>query len=86
MDPYISADRFDEAKAIAQRGLAKDPKSPAFHELLWQIAFVQGDASAQTSEMNWLRTNDAGDADRLQGFADMVVGKMDEARQLYMCA
>jgi eukaryotic-like serine/threonine-protein kinase len=79
---YIQANRFEEAKAIAQQGMAKDPKNRVYHTLSWQIAFLQDDSAAQTSEMNWLHSNDPADADRLQYFDDIVMGKMAEAQRL----
>jgi tetratricopeptide (TPR) repeat protein len=78
---YLGANRFDEAKAIAEQGLAADPHSPPYHLLLWQIAFVQGDESTQKLEMNWLQANDASDLGRLRTFTAIVMGKMNEALQ-----
>ncbi|HEV2290112.1 MAG TPA: protein kinase [Candidatus Acidoferrales bacterium] len=82
---YIMASRFDEAEAVAQRGLAKTPKNPAYHGLRWQIAFLRGDAATQKSEMDWLRSSDvaAAGADRLQSFADMSLGRMNESKRLF---
>jgi eukaryotic-like serine/threonine-protein kinase len=79
---YIQANRFEEAKTIVQQGMANDPMNRVYHSLLWQIAFVQGDAATQTSEMNWLRSNDLSDGNRLQSFADIVMGKLDGAGKL----
>jgi eukaryotic-like serine/threonine-protein kinase len=79
---YIGDNRLDEAEAVAQQGFAKSPSGPIYHELLWQIAFLQDKAAAEKAQMDWLHTNDAADADRLQGFADLVDGKMVEAGKL----
>lgn len=80
---YITASRFGEARAVAQQGLDKNPKSPAYHALLWQIALLEGEAGAQKSEMDWLRSNDTADADRLQAFGDMFLGRVNEGEKLF---
>ena len=82
---YIMTSRFDEAEAVAQRGLAKTPKNPTYHGLRWQIAFLRGDAATQKSEMDWLHSNDvsAAGADRLQSFGDMFRGRLTEGEKLF---
>jgi eukaryotic-like serine/threonine-protein kinase len=82
VNAYINANRFDEAKAIAQQASAKDPTVPAYHQLLWQIALLQDDAATQKEQTDWVRSHDPADADRLQSFIDTTVGKMTEAGKL----
>ena len=81
-DAYIDSNRFDEAKAIAQQGQAKYPDVAAYHQLLWQLGFLQGDAATEKQEMEWIRRKDPPDANRLRGFADVAEGKIADAGKL----
>ena len=73
---YIDRDRFDEAKAIAQKGLGKYPNAAFYHSLLWQIAFLQDDASAEKEQMDWMHSKDREDAANLEIAGDAQSGKV----------
>jgi eukaryotic-like serine/threonine-protein kinase len=50
---YIAVDRFDEAKAVAEKGIAQGLVSADIHGLLLTIGYLQGDHAAQDREMQW---------------------------------
>jgi eukaryotic-like serine/threonine-protein kinase len=53
MNEYLKLDRFDEAKAMAQRAFAQKMDGPSFHSSLLIIAWIQDDHSAQDKEIGW---------------------------------
>ena len=46
-EDYAALDRFDEAKAVAERAFAQKLDGPGIHQLLLQIAYIQDDQTAQ---------------------------------------
>ena len=50
---FIGLNRFDEAKEILQQALALKLETSAMHTRLYQIAFLQGDASAMKQQIDW---------------------------------
>lgn len=86
INAYIYRDRFDEAKAIAEKGLANLPDSVSYHQLLWKIAYLQNDAAEQKKQMNWLLPKDPLSAGIMQLGADVVLGKVAEANKLLAMA
>ena len=51
---YVLLDRFDEAKAAAERAIAQNVDVPYLHQLeLLQIAYIQDDHAAQEKEIRW---------------------------------
>ncbi|HEV2296921.1 MAG TPA: protein kinase [Candidatus Acidoferrales bacterium] len=78
---YTYLDRFAEAKAIAEKGLAKLPSAPLFHQLLWKIAFLQNDAAAEKSELDLIHAKDPLGADSIQLQVSLVQGKISEAEK-----
>jgi eukaryotic-like serine/threonine-protein kinase len=79
---YIDRNRFDEAKALAQKGLGKYPNAAFYHRLLWEIAFLQDDDPGQKEQMDWLRTKDKGSASNFEIGADVQAGKVTEAAKM----
>ena len=81
---YIYRNRFDEAKAIDQKGLEKNPDAASHHQQLWEIAFVQGDAPVQKEQMDWIRSKPGGKqaADQLATLTDIILGKVAEAEKI----
>ncbi len=80
---YIYRGRYDEAKAVEEKGLAKSPEAGSYHQQLWEIAFVQGDAAAQKEQVDWIRSKlGAQQADSLAILADAILGKVAEAGKI----
>jgi tetratricopeptide (TPR) repeat protein len=52
-DAYQKLDRFDEARAIAEQAIAQNADSGDIHAVLYQIAFIQGDAAGMQREKAW---------------------------------
>jgi len=50
---YIRLDRFDEAKAIAEKAFAQKIDSANLHTLLLQLAYIQGDQAGVQREIQW---------------------------------
>ena len=82
IESYIYRDRPDEAKAIAQQGLAKHPDTAPYHELLWEVALFQDDAAAQKEQMDWLLAKDKVDANNIEIAAAVERGKVAEAAKM----
>ncbi len=53
MNAYLNLDRFDEAKALAQRAFAQNIDGPSLHTYLLMIACIQDDHPTQDKEVNW---------------------------------
>ncbi len=60
---YVQLDRFDEAKAVAEKAVAQKLDDPGIHQLLLQIAYIQDDRTAQEKEIQWF----AGKPEESQG-------------------
>ncbi len=50
---YLSLGRYDEAKAIAEKAIAQKVDQFAVHDVLYAIAFIQGDTVAMQREIQW---------------------------------
>jgi serine/threonine protein kinase/tetratricopeptide (TPR) repeat protein len=50
---YISLDRFDEAKAVVEKGISQGLVAADLHGLVLTIGYLQGDHAAQDREMHW---------------------------------
>jgi len=50
---YTYLDRFDEAKAIAEKALAQKLESPSIHYDLLRMAYIQGDSAAAEKQIQW---------------------------------
>ena len=49
----IGLNRFDEAQEVIEEGLARDLDSGGFHNRLYLIAFLKGDAQAIERQVEW---------------------------------
>jgi eukaryotic-like serine/threonine-protein kinase len=49
---YVQLGRFSEARAILQDAQAKQPDSPSYANVLYDIAFVQGDQAAMARQLS----------------------------------
>jgi tetratricopeptide (TPR) repeat protein/tRNA A-37 threonylcarbamoyl transferase component Bud32 len=50
---YLALNRFDEAKAVAERANTQGVDSSATHYVLYQVAFMKGDAPGMQREVAW---------------------------------
>jgi serine/threonine protein kinase/predicted Zn-dependent protease len=50
---YLHLNRFDEAKAVAERAIAEKRDSLNLHQVLLQLAFIRGDQPALQHEAAW---------------------------------
>ena len=51
---YASLDRFDEAKAVAERSFAQKLDSPGIHQTLLRLAYVQANRAEAERHIQWL--------------------------------
>jgi len=79
---YEKLDRFDEAKAIADQSIAQHADSFGVHEVLYEIAFIRGDAAGMQHEIAWA-TGKQNDLYMLfvQGGADYAMGRVHRGRE-----
>jgi serine/threonine protein kinase/tetratricopeptide (TPR) repeat protein len=52
---YMGLNRLEEAKAIINAGLKRNPSYVGFHDVLAQIAYTQGDVAGMEKEESFLR-------------------------------
>jgi len=50
---YTFLDRYDEAKAIAEKAFAQKLESPSIHYDLLRLAYIQGDGAAAEKQIQW---------------------------------
>jgi tetratricopeptide (TPR) repeat protein len=81
---FLGLDRFDEAKALLKKGLAKNPNFADYHAELFSLAFAEGDKAALAREEAWAR----GRPDEyrmlpLEATARAFGGHLEKARQMF---
>jgi tetratricopeptide (TPR) repeat protein len=84
LEAYEKLDRYDEAKAIAEQAIAQNADSGDVHAVLYQIAFIRGDAAGMQREVAWA----AGKPDEMYGLflaaqADYALGKVQRAHEAF---
>ncbi|HEV2340862.1 MAG TPA: protein kinase [Candidatus Acidoferrales bacterium] len=79
---YTYLDRFAEAKAVLDKGLANIPGAAFLHQLLWKVAYLQNDAAAEKSEMDLIRAKDPLAADSVQLQLNLIQGRISDAEKL----
>jgi eukaryotic-like serine/threonine-protein kinase len=52
--PYLFLDRFDEAKAVAERAFGRKLDAPSIHRQLLRAAYIQGDHGEAERQIQWL--------------------------------
>jgi len=78
---YQFQNRFDEAKAIFQKGLAQSPSAGGYHQGLWTIAFIQEDAAGMQEQVQWAKSKGAeASLAGSQTSADMVLGQFAKSK------
>ena len=87
MRGYMDLDRFDEAKAVAEKAFSQKLADPVLHETLLLLAYRQDDRAAQEKEIQWL----AGKPDEYRSLPDeavnaLVHGQRRRAKDIYQRA
>jgi eukaryotic-like serine/threonine-protein kinase len=82
---YLHVNRFDEARAVAEKAAAEN-LGRSVHFTLYELAFIRGDQAAQQHEMDW--GSGAGKTDEpilllLHAHAECSLGKMQSAGAAY---
>jgi DNA-binding winged helix-turn-helix (wHTH) protein/tetratricopeptide (TPR) repeat protein len=81
---YERATRFAEAKVICERAVAEKVDSAWTHQVLYRIAFVEGDEPAMQREMGWFQGKPQESvALYFQGKAALSRGELRKARELF---
>ncbi len=78
------ANRFPEAKAVAQQAVQRGKDSPSLHAILFEIAFAEHDQGALSREIEWTENRESDWYfldDRASAAA--AIGKYAEAEKLY---
>ena len=83
-DAYEKLDRYDEAKAIADQAIAQNVDSAVVHMVLYEIAFIRGDAAGMQREIAWA----AGKPEEAYGLflavqAEYALGKIQKAHETF---
>src|SRR5208283_4720955 len=84
VDGYFSLDRLGEARATAEEARMKDIDSPFLHINLYQLAFLQNDATGMAQEVSWATDKPRVENELLALDADTVAysGRLGQAREL----
>ncbi len=81
---YLRANRFSDAKKIAQAAVAEGKDDSDVHTLLFQIAFWEDDAAAMKSEGEWGLSHQHANTSLYDlGFAAMARGRLREASDYF---
>jgi serine/threonine protein kinase/tetratricopeptide (TPR) repeat protein len=83
-DAYLKLGRYDEAKAIAEQAIAQNTDSEDVHIVLYEIAFIRGDAAGMQREIAW----SAGKPEEVYGLfltaqAEYALGKIHKAHETF---
>lgn len=81
---YQRATRFAEAKAICERAVSEKLDNWTTHHVLYDVAFVEGDAAALQREIDWFKGKPAESVGiYYQAKAALSQGKLRSARELF---
>lgn len=81
---YERATRFAEAKAICEKAIAEKVESSWTHQLLYRIAFVEGDEPAMQREIDWFKGKPQESFNAyLRAKAALSLGKLRTSRELF---
>jgi tetratricopeptide (TPR) repeat protein/tRNA A-37 threonylcarbamoyl transferase component Bud32 len=84
MRGYLNLDRFDEAKAVAEKAFSRKLDGRIIHYVLLLIACIQDDRSAQRKEIEWLAGKPYEvDSLNLQAFYSEAHGQRRKANELF---
>jgi eukaryotic-like serine/threonine-protein kinase len=81
---YTALDRLEEAKAAYRQALERKLSFPDYHISLYQIAFLQNDASGMAQQVAWSAARPGVEDDLLSMEADTAAffGRLGDAREL----
>jgi len=84
---YLSLNRYEEAKSVADQAVAQKLDAGAIHSVLFHIAFIRGDQAAMQRELSWA----AGTADEpflllFKAGAEDSLGKIKISRDTWQQA
>jgi len=81
-DGYLNSNRLDEAKSVAEQGLAKVPDAIGSHRQLMDIAFLRGDHAEVERHLAWAKGRPEEQFVLLaKGFYDFDAGKRKASAQ-----
>jgi len=81
---YERGGRFPEAKAICQKAVTEKSDSFWTHQILYRIAFIEGDDAAMQQEIEWFRGKPQESINiYYQAKAALVRGEQRRARELF---
>jgi len=81
---YRSASRFTESKAVCESAIAKHLDGWDVHQILYEIAFAEGDSAAMQRQADWgagKPTED--DALNYEAWAAAAAGRLRDSRELF---
>ena len=81
---YLALNRFPEARDITNQGLARRPDYGNLHEVLYTLAFLQGDSAEMAQQAAWSKGK--ADAENvilgLESNTEAYFGRLEKAREL----
>ncbi len=81
---YLNLNRFDEVKAISGQAISRGLESEYFHEIFYQIAFINGDSAGMREQTDWAKGHpDEFNMRSLEAEAAASTGQLKKARQLF---
>jgi len=81
---YKRANRYAEAKSIAESAIAKHLERWGIHGILYQIAFAEGDAGTMQRQAEWGIGKPTEDETLMyEAFAAATAGRLRDARELW---
>ena len=81
---YLRASRFPEAKAMCERATADKHDSFATHTVCYEVAFVNGDETAQQREVDWFKGKPLEYwILNIQGWSAFALGQVHKGEQLF---
>ena len=84
---YLNRNRFDEAKAIIAQATSRGMEPWYFHEILYQIAFIQVDSASMKGQVEWAKGSPGEYSMRaLEASAAASSGQLIKARHLFQQA
>jgi DNA-binding winged helix-turn-helix (wHTH) protein/tetratricopeptide (TPR) repeat protein len=84
---YERSTRFAEAKAICERAITEKVDSAWTHQVLYRLAFAEGDESAMQRELNWFKGKPQESVARyFQAKAALSKGDLRGSRELFNSA
>jgi len=81
---YLNLNRFDEVKVISGQAISRGLEAEYFHQIFYQIAFINDDSSAMKEQIDWAKGHPGEFTMRnLEANAAASTGQLNKARQLF---